>query len=239
MVKGESEPDFRRLANKLDELDPDLMPHYAEPPDDLDDRWSYWTNYYRDAVYQLVVKDERGESSGTAFAWRRTHLATTAHDLAGDISICPPCPDGVTFSKNDFHFHPSEDPAIDAALVRLPPGADVFTHDFRVRESTLAPGEPVAALAYPAVPLHEPEIGIYLGFVESTMPYFGAQVESIQVTIEMSGGMSGAPVIDRDGRLVGVVRGQPFLEKTDDGVPRRDCKDIVPVKYLVEILDQA
>ncbi|MCH8007810.1 MAG: trypsin-like peptidase domain-containing protein [Chloroflexi bacterium] len=67
------------------------------------------------------------------------------------------------------------------------------------------------------------------------MPYFGEQVDAIQVTIPLSGGMSGAPVIDRDGKLVGIVRGQAFPEEVQKGVPQRDFKDIVPVKYLLEI----
>jgi hypothetical protein len=48
--------------------------------------------------------------------------------------------------------------------------------------------------------------------------------------------MSGGPVIDRSGMLVGVVSETTF-EATADGNPGRSFFYFLPVRYLLELLD--
>ncbi|MCH8007811.1 MAG: hypothetical protein IIC91_03000 [Chloroflexi bacterium] len=140
MVKGEADPIYRRLANQLHELDPQIVDHHPQPPGDTDSRWAYWADYYHKLVFQLVVKHDGKELGGTAFAWKRHALATTAHDLAGKIQISPPCPDGHDFVPGDFSFHAIGRKDVDLAAVRLPAGASAVHKDFPIRETSVRPG---------------------------------------------------------------------------------------------------
>lgn len=235
MVRGQGDPVYRRLANKLHALEPGLIDHLPEPPRDPNNPWSHWVEQYKDLVFHLELDKRDGRKiSGTAFAWRRRALATAAHNLDGQVCVSPPFPEGEPVSPGDFLFHPSGDEKVDVAVVRLPQGVSGLNREFPVRIEPLNHGEQVAALAYATVPWREPGLGFHPGVVESRLPIFGGRVETIQVTIELSGGMSGGPVIDRWGNLVGIVMETTF-EQTEDGVPGRAFHHIIPVRYLLDI----
>lgn len=236
MVKGEGDPTYRRLANKLHSLAPELMDPLPEPPPAAPEEvWPFWADRYKELVFQLeTTTDDGTKRGGSAFAWRRGTLATAAHCLLRDTHVSPPLPEGHTVPECDQVFHPRGREEVDVALVRVPEGSQAVGRQFPVRADPLNRGEEVAALAYGRVPWHEPGIGFYHGVIESRLRQHGGRVERIQVTAELSGGMSGAPVIDRRGQLVGIVVATT-PEDTAENVPGREFRHVLPVRYLLEI----
>jgi len=65
-----------------------------------------------------------------------------------------------------------------------------------------------------------PGARVYRGRVESINSDYGETTQYIQVDVEAGGGLSGAPVISRDGFVIGIMVEELF-EGTDGGVPRR------------------
>jgi RNA-directed DNA polymerase len=232
MVKGEADPTYRRLSNWLHRLDPNIVRELPELPVAPDDRWARYFHELRDSVYQLEIRDKGTVMSGTAFAWEKKTLATAAHNLRGQVFVY--LPDRTEpVQLNRFAFHPGGDERIDVALVALPDAVEVQPA-FTPFSGHVGTGELVAAIGYPTVPGHEPAVGIYPGRVESLAPFFGGDIDCIQVTIEMSGGLSGGPVIERGRKLIGVAIESSF-ERTATGVPAREFRHVLPVRYLREI----
>jgi RNA-directed DNA polymerase len=235
MVKGEGDPTYRRLRNRLHALAPDLIAELPEePPARPDDDWSHWYEKYKDLVFHLVVRKSGRELGGTAFVWRRGTLATAAHNLEGEVEISPPFREGEPVPESAVVFHPRRDEEVDVAVVRLPEAMPPIRGGIPVRDDVLQPGEQVAALGYPSIPRRQPALAIWTGRVESRATNYAGTVETVQVSIKISGGMSGGPVIDRGGKLVAVAIEQTF-EHTKKGVPARPFQHVLPIRYLREI----
>ena len=249
MVKGESDQAYRKLAGQLHSLDPSLIaePKPEEPaprppavpalgvvskilPRDI--AWDTWYEKYKHLVFQTVTVTAEGNySGGTAFFWGKDILATASHNTHGEIHVSPPMQSGSAVQNHSSH--PLARKGADVALLSLP--ADTIqTYRIPVRPELPGPGEQVAALGFPAIPGREPALGIYPGHVESVAPTYGGEVLTIQVSAELSGGLSGGPVIDRAGRLVGVVMETTF-EDTGQAVPARAFRHVVPTSYLMEL----
>jgi RNA-directed DNA polymerase len=240
MVKGEGDTTYRRLRNKLHALDPDLIAAAPEEPAaHPDEQWSYYFEKYKNLVFHVVVRRDGQESGGTAFMWRGRTLATAAHNLEGEVEVSPPLPEGQPVPASAILFHPRRDEQVDVAVVQLPKGVGPIRGDIPVSTDPPSEGDQVAALGYPSIPQRQPALAIYTGRVESRAPNYAGTVETIQVSIDISGGMSGGPVIDRGGKLVGIVMEQTF-EHTKGDVPARPFRHVLPVRYLREIdVDQA
>ena len=107
--------------------------------------------------------------------------------------------------------------------------------------AALTPGTPVALIGFPseglkgadtkatAPPTHQ------FGWISSLMNVFMGQAEPaqqilVQHSVPVAGGASGSPLIDRKGKVVGVVTGGNVVrlakaggEKTDGVRPRRNA----------------
>ena len=240
MVRGEGDLTYRKLANKLHRLDPSLIDDYPEAPPAYSDqaalRDKTWDDVYQRCqglVFLVEIRRPDGRvSCGTAFAWGRKALATAAHNIEGEVHITPPMPEGLPAS--DFVFHDRVREGVDAAVIRLRgvtlPG---MAHP-PVRHQLPTPGEQIAVLGYRSIPRREAALGICTGIVESIAPSYGATFETIQVSAEISGGMSGGPAVDRGGNLVGIAMETTF-EQTAENVPGRAFYHILPVRYLLDI----
>jgi RNA-directed DNA polymerase len=235
MVKGESDTTYRRLRNKLHALDPDLIGEAPEePPAHADEQWSHYFEKYKNLVFHVVLRKDGDEFGGTAFVWRGRTLATAAHNLDGEVEVSPPLPEGQPVPASAIVFHPRRDEQVDVAVLQLPEGVGPLRGQIPVRTSPVNPGEQVAALGYPSIPRRQPALAILTGHVESRALNYAGTVDTVQVSIKISGGMSGGPVIDRGGRLVGIAMEQTF-EHTEGGVPARAFHHVLPVRYLREI----
>lgn len=239
MIKGEDDLVYRRLRNRLSALDQDLIdplpliptPTGATGPGDV--RWQYYIDNLIPYIYHLECHKTDGSTyGGTAFAFSPKFLATAAHLLDGHVFICPPFPDGEEVS--DAVLHHLAPKGADVALVSLPSALVPVRSPLHIRPDPLAIGEPVAALGFGATPQRQPAVSFSTGIVESRTPVYTGEVETVVVSINIAGGMSGAPVIDSGGSLVGVVA-EVTYEQTADGVPARAYNHIVPVTYLLEL----
>jgi len=238
MVKGDGDTGLRTLSNRLNRLDSKLIQAFPpNVPSEPDERWSHLFQRYSPMVYLLEMRANGDVSQGTAFAWGRRFLATAGHCTEGLISVTSPIGEDFEFRSEATLRYESEnvfgemqvDRQRDVACLVLPEEASVGL--WPVRSLPLNPGEQVAAIGYPTVPMREPTVGIYVGRVESRAAHFGGQIASVQVSIEMAGGLSGAPVIDRSGYLVGIVT-EHTMERAAAGTSQRAFHHIVPIEYL-------
>jgi S1-C subfamily serine protease len=76
------------------------------------------------------------------------------------------------------------------------------------------------------------------GYVETISTDYQARTDYIQLNIQATGGLSGSPVINRSGKVVGVVVESTF-ERVDDDVPGREFFQALPVRHVVELAGAA
>lgn len=187
---------------------------------------------YKDKVLHLVVRKENGdEANGTAFVIAEGTIATAAHNLKGNVYITPwfehePVP------KSAMVIHEQEGSGADVAIIRVP---DLhIDSEFDVRREPVQPGEEIAAMGYPSVPLRQASLQIMTGHVEGITPTYGGDIRTVSVSIQISGGMSGGPVLDRRGSLIGIVIERTYAS-VQKGIPERPFNHILPVEYLRQL----
>jgi len=237
MVKGPNDPVYLALRRRLHALDQSLI---GPVPSTTAMGWiSRYYQKYRDLVHMVEIHMPTDEvRSGTAFVLDRARLATARHNLAGatKVIISPPWPDNTPVPE--WSSHPNE--KIDLALLPLGDLLLSSVAQFPIRTERLEEGEDVVAIAWASVAQRQPtKPGVYPGVVESIWPTYSGEIEMIQVSIQFGGGMSGAPVIDKEGRLAGVVIENTFTEKAEEGVPVRQYYNILPTKYLLEMVGES
>jgi S1-C subfamily serine protease len=96
-----------------------------------------------------------------------------------------------------------------------------------IRTTPAVTGEPVAAIGYPGGGGATITTGMVLGFTDG--PILGESVPAIRVSAEVLPGNSGGPLVDVDGRVIGVIFA--LTGPGGDGLA-------VPVDVLVERLEQ-
>ncbi len=234
MVRGGEDRVYRKLRNQLHELDPDLvkeaLPIKPEKAP-TDTAWSYWARRYQRSVYHLEIRTADGDvKGGTAFAFRRGFLATADHLLIGEVAVEAPLPSKVSIGR--VGVHPMAAQGIDVAVLSLPleqPRTPVIPVETTLPER----GEPVAVLGYPSVAQRQPALGVFDGLVESIVTDYKGRV-FIQVSVSLAGGMSGGPLINAAGSVIGIVSEQTF-ERTTENVPGRAFHQVLPIKHLREV----
>lgn len=112
----------------------------------------------------------------------------------------------------------------DLALLQLADGADLPVA--QLRSGPVQSGEEVFAVGYPGGGPARVSPGRVLGMVDGTV--LGEPAEVIRVEADIAQGNSGGPLVDREGRVIGVV----FAIEVDAGVGLA-----VPVATLLERLE--
>lgn len=151
----------------------------------------------------------------------------------GTVFVAPPMPDGVAVT--DFSVHSRQ--RVDVGLIRLGEHGSEQAGRIQFRAEPLAPGEQVAALGYPSVPQRQPSLALMPGAVQSVQSTYDGELSTIVVSMDLAGGYSGGPVIDRGGRLVGIVVEQTFEAQSSPAVPVQTFSHVLPVSYVRELLD--
>jgi len=234
MVRGDADSIYRRFRNKLHHLDPSLVKEVlpvlpkAGP---IEQVWQHWAREYRQSVYHIEMTEVNGQIHGaTAFAIRRGFLCTAAHILVGRLLVADPL--AVKVPITNVAVHPLASQGLDIALLKVP--IEPLRAPFLPIASTLPEvGEPVAVLGFPSVPGRNASFGIYPGRVESLTTDYRGNV-FIQFGGELAGGMSGGPLINAGGSVIGVVAEQTY-EKTDGNVRARPFPQVLPITHLSEI----
>ena len=98
-------------------------------------------------------------------------------------------------------------------------------------------GEEVAAIGYPVLPQRDTTLVMHTGIVESLPTDFSQKKRFIQVSFQSGGGLSGSPLIDKRGLVVGIMIENIFQE-TDKNVPDRPFGQAVPIEYLYRYVNE-
>lgn len=167
-------------------------------------------------------------SGGTAFAYKRGLLATAEHVVVGDLAV--EAPHLTKTSIKRISVHPDVVTGYDVAVLHLP-GASPHMASIPIDANIPERGEPIAVLGYPAVPLRLPTLVLVEGIVEAMVSDLRGQVQFIQISANLAGGMSGAPVINIAGNVIGIVSEQTF-EQTAAGVPARAFHQALPIRHI-------
>lgn len=108
---------------------------------------------------------------------------------------------------------------------------------FRVRARQVQPGTSVAAIGFATLPGAQPTLQIIPGIIYGSTTDYQEEVGKLRIGIPASGGLSGGPVIDRGGNLVGIIT-ETGWEKAGEGVPAQPIHYVLPVRHLLEIKSQ-
>lgn len=112
----------------------------------------------------------------------------------------------------------------DLAVLQLSGAADLPVAE--LRETPVEPGEPVIAVGYPGGGPATVSSGEVVSLIEGEL--LGEPADVIRVDAEIRQGNSGGPLLDEDGRVVGIVFALDAI--SGDGL-------VVPIDTLLERLD--
>lgn len=190
--------------------------------------WTHWRTEYERGIIHIGVRKDGDLFSGSAFVVGDNKFATCEHNFCGEVVAYV---DGAQIEVDDVRTHESADVAV-FSLVRSIGIAAVLP----VRDELPSPGEEVAALGFPAVPQRQPVLSISVGAVEALPSNYGGNLQYIQISAATSGGNSGGPVLDRCGRVIGIVSENTYEAVADGSAPARAFSQVVPVRYLRDVL---
>jgi RNA-directed DNA polymerase len=238
MVRGKQDHIYLRMLNRFLSLDrgyPLALPsssHFADTRSAAVRR-AEWAERYSHHIYHLEVSTKSGDitASGTAFLYRQGRFATCAHNMVGEVWIL--FPPEKRQRAVDIRLHRCHVDGIDIASFSVSDPTLFPKALIPIRSNLPERGEEVTAMGFASVPQRRPTLGVYPGTVETICANYKNTVRYIQVSVETAGGMSGAPLLDGRGNVVGIVSERTF-EKTEGGVPARSFRHAVPISHLLE-----
>jgi len=241
MVLGQNAPVFRKAATRFNALNPDTpislpsldkiasYPLRGKPPKEA---WKLWFARYAPCVYLLAVKTkDNDECAGTAFCIGPDILATAGHNLTH--------PHVAVYIGSDL-IEPKacnvvgSDCVPDIGIIRLKPGT-VNGTSLITKGRLPEIGEEVCAIGYPSLPMRDTTVVMHTGVVEALPVAYSGAPRFIQVSFQSGGGLSGAPLMDERGFVVGVMVENIFTA-TKEQVPQRPYGQAVPIEYLTALL---
>jgi hypothetical protein len=171
----------------------------------------------RSAGSVVVVRTPRG--LGTGFVVDRGVVATNLHVIAGADRILLATPQGKRLQISAIA---GLDPAHDLALLSFAAEASPTPLPLR-RDTPLMAGDPVVAIGTPQGLALSASTGII-----SAVRELGPRLTLVQTTAPISPGSSGGPLLDEQGRVVGVT--------TLISTSGQNLNFAVPVEYLSALL---
>ncbi len=241
MVIGQDAPTYRKAARRFNILNPahpisvrplteaEPYPLRGKPPDEP---WRLWFTRYASCIYLLeITTEDESKCAATAFCIGPDTLATAGHNLVhahvevfmGDARIQPEC--------SRVEEGPS---APDVGLIGVKEG--VMNCPSLLTQGRLPEiGEEVCDIGYPSLPMRDATAVVHTGIVEALPVTYDRKPRFIQVSFQSGGGLSGAPLIDKRGFVVGVMIENIFSE-TQERVPPRPYGQAVPIEYLADFL---
>jgi RNA-directed DNA polymerase len=183
---------------------------------------------------KLVLVERERISCGTAFSIGPQEIATCAHVIEnGEISIYF-SDEPTSVQKDDFKLHGRGSRIIDAAKMKSMSFPSAEAISVRPPSEPVEMGEQVVVFGYPRLPGAQPKLCVSEGIVRTVTTDYTGTVEIPFLTNSIPPGMSGGPVLDRRGRLVGIAM-ENGLEQMEDGKPPVPMPRIVAIKYILEI----
>ncbi|MNH96543.1 putative serine protease HhoA precursor [compost metagenome] len=177
----------------------------ADPPEKYDSEGLY--AYAQPAIFYVRAFRADGtlKDVGTGFVIKSDGTALTAYHVIGGADRISCVFDSGTIIEGCQVV--SQDETMDTAVLKLQPNGnssgqeEVFPY-INLRTSTLKHGEHVAAIGYP---IKETKI-ITEGIVNSPRAPINGR-DRILVSAQVVNGMSGGPVLDKYGEVIGLISG--------------------------------
>ena len=186
-IKGQSDPVFRRLAKRFNT-------QFHQAPIKVEPTQS---EIRERAVWVIEDPTTKGDQ-GTAFFLKDYGLVTAAHCVTGAEELVVYHP-----SRASQKFNVSVDKVCkhrDVALLAHDIAANEY-FELSIAEKVTAPEDSITALGYPQFGPGD-KLNIRSGTI-SSLPVKSA-VQKIEVSQKITSGMSGGPLLDQDGRVVGI-----------------------------------
>lgn len=182
---------------------------------------------HSNAVVPVIVKDQKGDPDiGTGFLLGDTStLVTARHVIENKKEIRFANENGTPCLVKEIFVH--ENPKIDLAILYVDNKNWHGIKPFRLADHQL--GEDVLCIGFPPIPRFDElkvlehgevssEIKIMNGQVVSAGMDYIESVEYFLINARVKGGSSGAPVINRDGFVIGVVAISALNASSSDGL---------------------
>jgi RNA-directed DNA polymerase len=254
MIKGEHDPVFRRIQWDLSDLAGSNLFNVScltkVAPASLRGMgghfrgWQSMASRYAQSVLFLEIQAGEDLRSGSAFIVDAGVAITAGHNVhagpvrvyIGEDSIVPSqilyvnTPGSLDFAILCFANTPFQ-------------GFEPFRFQYRLPEI----GEPVSALGFPRVAQRHPDIVLHTGAVESLPTNFNKDVRFIQTSFHSGGGLSGAPLVDQRGFVLGLMVENVFMSADNVGnrsigdaeeklpIPARPYGQAIPFEYVARI----
>jgi len=198
------------------------------------------------AVVPVIVKDSKGDPEiGTGFLLGNTHtLVTARHVIENKKEIKFANENGTAFDVKNIFVH--DNPKIDLAILLVD---NKDWHKVKpFRRTTHQLGEEVLSIGFPPIPrfdqlkvLEHGEVGSEIKamngqVVSSGMDYIES-VDYFLINARVKGGSSGAPVINRDGFVIGVVAISALNTNSSDGLEGLGYGVVTPSQRINEMLE--
>ena len=214
MVRGKNDPTCRRIRKRLHAINPTnytppckLTDSSPTPLRDTPRTWKGWNSIaekYSKSIMHIQVDCNGTPMGGTAFMISKNLLATAGHNLdEGKVSAADIEDTERQLRKSHYLNRPG---GIDAGLLELPNGFKASDIYLPSQARLPEPGEELAAIGFPHVPLRHPALTVKVGYVESIRrSYYDNDACFIQMSFQSPVGLSGSPLIDKRGFVVGIV----------------------------------
>lgn len=200
-IKGQSDPVFRRLAKRFNT-------QFHQAPIRIEPTQS---EIRERAVWVIEDPTTKGDQ-GTAFFLKDYGLVTAAHCVIGaeELVVYHPSRTSQKFSVfvNKVCEHR------DVALLEHDIAANEY-FELSVAEKVATPEDVVTALGYPQFGPGD-KLNIRSGTI-SSLPV-KSTVQQIEVSQKITSGMSGGPLLDQDGRVIGINHKGGPSEDRDLGI---------------------
>ncbi|MEM9790502.1 MAG: serine protease [Planctomycetota bacterium] len=180
----------------------------------------------------MLVESHGGNNEtcpGTAFVVGSRTLFTAGHIANSGVKCV--YYDDERLVPDKTHYLNDTKLGLDVAVLEFASNRFSLSRPMQVSFRLPELGEQVAALGFPTVPKRDSAIVMHIGHVESLTMNFYQNCRFIQTTFQSGGGLSGSPLVDESGSVIGIMTETVFLKGMDGQVPSRPYGQAMPVEY--------
>lgn len=244
MVKGDNAPIFRKTAFKFNSLSESkikvtdlekIKPYPLRGGYPKKQTWNIWFERYKDLIALLRLKTPSGIRVATAYDIGNDLLGTAGHNLEHQVDEIWLRNRNVKHDKTDNHLHKTRQ--VDIGIIKISEGQRESNTYVPTQSRLPEVGEEVAAIGYPVLPQRDTTLVMHTGIVESLPTDYSNNRRFIQVSFQSGGGLSGSPLIDKRGFVVGIMIENIFQEM-EPNVPDRPFGQAVPIEYLYKYVNE-
>jgi RNA-directed DNA polymerase len=240
MVKHPVDPVCRRLHWTLHDLDSaeitepislDQLP--SAPLRGCPGRFRGWQNivrrYENSVDFVKVTTPDGREEIASAFVVAADLMATAGH-VAGCADLSVGFSDVPLRPKRRYYISVEGGRDIGLLYFEGTPfkGHTPLQSQYRLPEI----GEEVVAIGYPRVAGRDTTLVVHSGTIEALPIGYRGRDRFIQTSFQSGGGLSGGPILDKRGFVLGLMVGNAYLKAADSDSPVRPYGQAIPIEYV-------